>query len=168
MTQQLDYTASPGKDILHHLFHSGSFMNPAALLDGLTPEQATSRPEGLPHSIAEVVAHAHFWLNWVVNIARGGAPIPTPHAAVGWPEVDAASWDRLRADFLDLVGAHESFTQQELDRPLFTTPHYGWEKHSVGSALADLAIHTSHHLGQIVTLRQALKLWPPPAGPYTW
>ncbi|WP_051964710.1 DinB family protein [Deinococcus misasensis] len=168
MTQQLNFTASPSKDMLHHLFHTGSFMNPASLLDGLTPEQASTRPESMPHSVAEVVAHANFWLNWILNISRGGTPIPTPHATVGWPEVSQEGWETLKQDFLMAISAHQTFTQAELDRPLFEQPHYGWEKHSVGSALADIALHTAHHLGQVVSIRQALKLWPPPSGPYTW
>jgi hypothetical protein len=29
-------------------------------------------------------------------------------------------------------------------------------------------VHSSHHLGQVVTIRQLLGLWPPPAGALTW
>ncbi|GGJ22324.1 DinB family protein [Deinococcus roseus] len=168
MTQQLDYTASPSKDTLKLLFHPTSYMGAAALLDGLTPEQATTRPESLPHSVAEVVAHAHFWLEWVLNVARGGEPVPTPHAAVGWPAVEAEGWETLKAAFLQNLEASQTFSQQDLDRPLFTSFYYGWEKNSVGATLAGIAVHTAHHLGQVIAVRQALKLWPPPAGAYSW
>jgi hypothetical protein len=29
-------------------------------------------------------------------------------------------------------------------------------------------VHSSHHLGQIITIRQLLGLWPPPGGTLTW
>jgi uncharacterized damage-inducible protein DinB len=31
-----------------------------------------------------------------------------------------------------------------------------------------MAAHNSHHLGQVVLLRQILGAWPPPSGSYTW
>jgi len=29
-------------------------------------------------------------------------------------------------------------------------------------------MHNSHHLGQIITMRRLLGLWPPPGGTITW
>jgi uncharacterized damage-inducible protein DinB len=34
--------------------------------------------------------------------------------------------------------------------------------------VAHVAVHTAHHIGQIVTLRQLLGAWPPPQGSHTW
>jgi len=31
-----------------------------------------------------------------------------------------------------------------------------------------MALHTAHHFGQVVTVRQSLGAWPPPGGGDTW
>jgi uncharacterized damage-inducible protein DinB len=38
----------------------------------------------------------------------------------------------------------------------------------VRDAIEHTAAHTSHHLGQVILLRQMLGAWPPPSGSYTW
>ena len=35
-------------------------------------------------------------------------------------------------------------------------------------ALVHVAHHNAYHLGQIVSLRQAMGLWPPAGGGWTW
>jgi hypothetical protein len=40
--------------------------------------------------------------------------------------------------------------------------------YTIEDALTHLAQHNAHHLGQIVTLRQAIGAWPPPEGSFTW
>ena len=40
--------------------------------------------------------------------------------------------------------------------------------YTVQQALAHIAVHNAHHLGQVVTLRQLMGQWPPPAGSWTW
>jgi hypothetical protein len=39
----------------------------------------------------------------------------------------------------------------------------GWD-----SGLLSAALHNTHHLGQIITLRQLMGVWPPPSGTITW
>ena len=41
-------------------------------------------------------------------------------------------------------------------------------RESRGSALLRGAMHNSHHLGQIITIRRLMGLWPPPGGTITW
>ena len=40
--------------------------------------------------------------------------------------------------------------------------------YTVRDALVHVANHNSHHLGQIITLRQLMGAWPPPGGGWTW
>ena len=40
--------------------------------------------------------------------------------------------------------------------------------YTIRDALVHMAHHNAHHLGQIVTLRQIMGLWPPPSGGWTW
>ncbi len=40
--------------------------------------------------------------------------------------------------------------------------------YSIRDALVHMANHNSHHLGQVILLRQVMGLWPPPSGSWTW
>ena len=56
-----------------------------------------------------------------------------------------------------------------LDQPItpaIELPELG--NYVVRDALIHMATHNSHHLGQIVTLRQLMGLWPPRGGGWTW
>ena len=50
----------------------GVHLEPGAVLDGLTTDQAHAKPHGLPHSIAEIVAHMSYWQEWFNNCAVAG------------------------------------------------------------------------------------------------
>jgi hypothetical protein len=76
------------------------FHGPAVVLDGLTAEQALAKPHGLPHSIAEIVAHMCHWQEWFNVCAVRGFTGATGHAADGWPSVPANGWDALRTRYL--------------------------------------------------------------------
>lgn len=54
-------------DIWKHLFATGEFAERARLLSGLTLQQVTSRPHGVPHSIYEELWHATSWQRIVVE-----------------------------------------------------------------------------------------------------
>jgi uncharacterized damage-inducible protein DinB len=84
----------------------------------------------------------------------------------GWPTVTAADWVRARDQYLqDLDRAVELPATGRIDPPL---EHPPMANYTVEDALIHVAQHNAHHLGQIVTIRKALGLWPPPSGSYTW
>ena len=141
-----------------------------ALAD-LTPVQAACRLPDAPHSIAEIVAHMAFWQTWFLDRCEGrDAPLVTP-AGLGWPAVDEAGWEAVRAGFLAglqrAVALGESDTRREmLLAPAIEFPPLA--RYTVGDALTHVAMHNAHHLGQIITLRQLIRAWPPPGGGFTW
>lgn len=159
---------TPSAELLEALCNSTGFMAPDKILEGLTPEQATTKLPGFPHSIAEIVAHMTYWSQWLVSVAEGNPPVLITNAAQGWPAVSPDMWEDLKGQFLAVGQAHKRFGPLELARPVLTEPYFGFEKQSVGAALASMSVHTAHHMGQVVSLRQALNLWPPPAGAYTF
>jgi uncharacterized damage-inducible protein DinB len=152
-------------------FQAG-FHAPAVVLEGLTAEQATARPPGAPHSIAEIVAHMWYWQDFFNRVAREGFRGFPEHADEGWPAVAAGEWDELRTRFLTAVQLTQqlALTCGRLDEKLLPAdfPVPFWQRETVGSGLLHGAVHSSHHLGQVVTLRQVMGLWPPPAGSMTW
>jgi uncharacterized damage-inducible protein DinB len=150
----------------------GAFLGPADVLDGLTPDQAHAKPHGLPHSIAEIVAHMCYWQEWFNGCAVSGFSGIPQRAEDGWPAVPADGWPAARTRYLDaidearrIVFASDSLGQALLP-PGVEIPFLTRE--SLGSGILHAAVHGGHHLGQIITLRQLLGLWPPSAGSMTW
>lgn len=139
---------------------------PLSALDGLTAEQAARRPNGVEHSITDLVAHMTFWQNWFCDRCDG---VPAPlvaHAPDGWPTPGA--WPEVQSAFMrgiDRAVALGSRADQPVTPPIEFPPlsHY-----TVRDALVHMAQHNSHHIGQVILLRQMMGLWPPPAGSFTW
>lgn len=150
----------------------GGFHGPAVVLDGLSAEQALAKPNGLPHSIAEIVAHMCFWQEWFNHCAKSGFTGSPEHAAEGWPAVSADNWDVLREQYLASIEEAKRIvaTSDSLQEPLLPpgVPIPFLAKESRGSGILHAAVHSGHHLGQIITLRQLMGLWPPAAGSMTW
>jgi uncharacterized damage-inducible protein DinB len=164
---------SPDPQLLAALIRGeAGFTRPEAALEGLSGEQAAAKPHGLPHSIAEIVAHMLFYQDLVNNVTTG-APLMLPrHASEGWPAVAVDGWDSLRERFLAALRRGEELTGNAaaLSRRLLPEGQefFGFEKHTAGSLMADIAAHNAHHLGQVVTIRHLLGAWPPPQGGMTW
>ncbi len=148
-----------------------SFLAPQAALAGLTPAQAHAAPSRSPHSVAEIVAHMAFWQDWFLDRCDG-RQVPAPaRAAFGWPSVATGSWSAVHERF------EQGFTralrladdEERTSQPIAPPLEFDFLKgYTTGDALAHLALHNAHHLGQIVVLRQQAGAWPPPAGSWTW
>lgn len=143
-----------------------AYMAPEQILAGLSPEDAARRAPGITHNIVEIAAHLAFWQQWFLDRCAGVAsPLPE-HAAGGWPLVAAADWEPLRSEFLDGLRRAIGISAQGPVRPAIELPQMS--HYTVEDIILEMAMHSAHHLGQILTLRQALGLWPPPGGSYTW
>jgi uncharacterized damage-inducible protein DinB len=148
------------------------FLGPSAVLDDLTAEQALTRPHGLPHSIAEIVAHMCYWQEWFNGCATEGFTGIAEHAAAGWPAVSSDSWNAVRTRYLSAIEeAQRIVTESDsLNDPVLPP---GIEiptlaRESRASGILRASTHSAHHLGQVIMLRQLMGLWPPPAGSMTW
>lgn len=130
-------------------------------LEGLSAGDAARQPEHLPHSVAEIVAHVQFWQVYLLRVI-GGEDLPDiAHAAEGWPQ--PGDWEVLRADFL-----RDSEKMREYARSEAFVQTLDRRGRPYGVALTNFAGHSLYHLGQAVSVRQALNLWPPPSGGDTW
>jgi uncharacterized damage-inducible protein DinB len=161
------------RDLLLSLLAGESdFRGPAAVLDGLTAEQAAAKPHGLPHSIAEIVAHMCHWQEWFNESAIAGFTHMDEHAADGWPAAPPNAWVTVRTRYLNAIEeAKRIVTESDsLNDPLLPPgvkiPTLA--KESRASGILRAAAHSAHHLGQVITLRQLMGLWPPAAGSMTW
>lgn len=152
------------------LVDTHSHLPPAATLAGLSPEEAARRVPGVPHSIAEIVAHMAFWQAWFTRGCAGDATAPVAAAADGWPEAPPERWPAVCDEFLGGLDRLAAVVGQlEPDAPLepgFPVPML--QGYTARDAWEHVAQHNAHHLGQVVILRQLQGLWPPPAGSFTW
>jgi uncharacterized damage-inducible protein DinB len=150
----------------------GGFHSPTVVLSGLTAEQATAKPQGLPHSIAEIVGHMWFYQDIFNRAAKGEFARFPDHAPEGWPSVGPEAWDQMRSRYLESIeeSKHIVETSTKLDEKMLPDgveiPIL--EKETYGSGLLHAVVHNGHHLGQIITIRQLMGLWPPEAGSMTW
>ncbi len=117
---------------------------------------------GAPHTIAEIVAHLHYWQNYTLALARGEPVAQPTHAAEGWPSAQPEDWENLRAAFLvGLAETKQLAREADLSRLVRGRDTLGYE----------LTLHVMHnavHLGQVILLRQLLGTWPPEGGGDTW
>ncbi|MDX2153113.1 MAG: DinB family protein [Bryobacteraceae bacterium] len=158
-------------DVQHLLIDTFAYMPPAALLGDLSPEDASRRLNTVSHSILDIVAHLNYWQRWFLARLHSEAAPMAQSAALGWPTLDATQWPTLSEEFLaglqtaTALGADPARLTQPITPAIEFPPlaHY-----TVADVLAHIAVHNAHHLGQVVTLRQAFDLWPPPQGSFTW
>jgi uncharacterized damage-inducible protein DinB len=158
MPQETFTTASP--KAIEGLIEEWSSFTPASrALDGLTPEQAVTKLEGWPHSIAETVAHMLCWQrNDLATIETGAEPHTTP--AESWPVVTHDDWPRLKDEFLASLEKSREIARnpENLDRFILGG------RISVGLRLVWFTGHNAYHLGQVVLMRRIIGAWPPPGG----
>lgn len=157
MPEEIFTTASP--KAIEGLIEEWSSFTPASrVLDDLTPEQAVTKLEGWPHSIAETVAHMLCWQkNDIATIETGAEPKVTPEE--NWPAVTKDDWPRLKDEFLaSLAKSREMALTENLDRLILGG------KFSVGLRMVWFTGHNAYHLGQVVFMRRILGAWPPPGG----
>ena len=142
----------------------GEFTPAERALDGLTPEQAIAKPEHVPHSVAEIVAHMVFWQKRLLKAWKTGKSSGSVEsAAQGWPKVKKSDWPRLKEVYL--AGLEES--QKVARNPELLNRVQG-SNYTVGFRLLSHLGHDAYHLGQIVLIRRMIGVWPPPGGGDTW
>lgn len=153
-----------------------SHADPTACVEDVSAELAWRRVEGFPHSIAALVFHMNYWMNYELRRIRGERPTFPEHAAESWPTADAVvtaeEWDQLRRDFAWFLAEYEKTAQsssQDLERQVESTRE-GDKKYagSVQSVLWQMVVHNSYHVGQIAMIRRMLGAWPPRGGGDTW
>jgi uncharacterized damage-inducible protein DinB len=157
---------------LQSILHGAhAYLSPSAALAGLSATHASHRPTHSGHSIAEIVAHMAFWQNWFLDRCDGIAiPVPAP-AAQGWPAVPYGEWDDLLARFESGFKRAVTLADNEGRSTRRVSPSIEFEpfaNYTTADALIHVALHNAHHVGQVITLRQQLGAWPPPAGSWTW
>ena len=146
-------------------------LSPGHTLDSLTPEDADRRLPGANHSVAEIVAHMNFWASWFCDRCEGTHTPMVQQAASGWPAVAPGSWVDVQRQFLTTLDRAVRLGDDASARHTRITPAIEFPplaEYTISDALVHVSVHTAHHLGQVVVLRQMMGKWPPPSGSWTW
>jgi uncharacterized damage-inducible protein DinB len=137
---------------------------------------AGQAPTGLPHSIAQLVGHMTFWMEYELARIGGEAPQYPERAALSWPAEPRPEseerWLEAIRRFAACLHGMEELVQAgpgALGRPVPPTdPVHSRQAESVEAVLWQTVVHNSYHLGQVAQVRRALGAWPPEDGGDTW
>jgi len=157
---------------LTQLLHGqGAHVDPLACIEDLDAPLASQRIPNFPHSIADLVFHMNYWMNYELKRIRGQKPKYPEHNAESFPTTPQ-NWDQLRRDFswfLQEFSKLGESTPQELARQIESI-HDGDKKvaNTVEAIISQMIAHNSYHTGQIAMIRRALNAWPPKSGSDTW
>jgi len=147
-------------DQLARAFNGDAWSGPSlqATLQGITAEQAASRPVPAAHSIWELVLHLATWARVVHARVSTGQEQPVPDD-VDWPAVPAATPEAWAQAQEALVAAHtqvirllSTLTDEQLSQPVGRPD----TDVTVYVLLHGLAQHYLYHAGQVALLRKAL------------
>lgn len=141
------------------------FTDASDILDGLSPEQAVTKREGWPYSVAEQVAHMLFYQERSLRTIETGLEADVPTAADGWPAVTEDDWPRLKDDFLAILEKNRELARNP---DILDKPYPANSRVTIGFYLLHMVTHDCYHLGQIALLRRLMGAWPPPNGGNTW
>jgi uncharacterized damage-inducible protein DinB len=131
-------------------------------LDGLSAEQAASKPVAGAHSIWELVLHMTGWAREVTARLAGRAAQEPP--AGDWPVTGEPTPARWHAAHSDLFSAHDDLVAavRRLDADMLMRPVIDFRDNALGTGLSHyvtlhgLIHHTVYHAGQIAVVRRAL------------
>jgi uncharacterized damage-inducible protein DinB len=162
--------------VIELLRGKGAHADPVACVEDLAAELAVRHVEGFPHSIAELVFHLNYWMEYELRRIRGGKPTLPEHNSESFPSAgsffSAEGWDDLKntfvallADFTALATSSEKAMQRQIE-----SVHERDTKiaGTLEASLWQMVAHNSYHIGQIAMLRRALNVWPPRGGGVNW
>jgi uncharacterized damage-inducible protein DinB len=149
----------------------GAHVDPIACIEDVDTDLAQSRIAPFPHSIADLVFHMNYWMNYELKRIRGEKPKYPEHNAESFPSTPQ-NWDQLKRDLSWFLAEFASLAQsphEDLDRQVESI-HPGDKQQSstLEAILWQMVAHNSYHTGQIAMLRRMLGVWPPKSGGDTW
>ncbi len=121
------------------------------------------RPEALPYSVWELVEHIRRAQHDILVYCRNASYEMPDWPGDYWPEAPApsrpAAWDESVAQVEEERDALCDFARND-DVDLYDTVPSS-DEHTYLRELLLVADHNAYHVGQIVTVRRQLGLWPP-------
>ncbi len=150
------------RDHLVKLLQGGSaYLTVDEILEGLPADRRGARAENLPHTPWQLLEHLRLAQSDILEFSRTPGHVSPKWPDGYWPDTDTPpddeAWDRSVAAFrADHKAMQDLVADPKTD--LYTPLPWGKGQTVLREALLT-ADHNSYHLGQLVTLRQALGVW---------
>lgn len=130
-------------------------------LGGLPPDLRGAKAAGLPHTVWQLLEHLRIAQWDILEFSRSPDHVSPKWPEGYWPETeappDAAAWDSSLGAFRsDLQEMQDLVADPQTD--LCAKIPWGDSQTILREALL-VADHNAYHLGQIVSVRQALGAW---------
>ncbi len=130
---------------------------------GVPPKLRGVRPNGMPHSLWELLEHMRIAQWDILEFSRNPKHVSPDWPAGCWPGTpeppSAKAWDNsLKSFAADLAAMQKLVTSPKTD--LFARIPHGTGQTILREALL-VADHNAYHLGQVVLVRRLLGAWKP-------
>lgn len=162
MDKDLDNKDRSLRDHLLELLRGGSaHLDLDKAIGGLAPDLRGKKAPGLPHTIWQLLEHLRIAQWDILEFSRNKDHVSPDWPAGHWPKTEAppdeAAWDRsvetLRRELKEM---QDLVADPKTD--LYAKIPWGDGQTILREALL-VADHNAYHLGQIVSVRQALGAW---------
>ena len=156
------------RDHLIELLRTGSaHLGFDEAIEGLPADLRGSRTQDLQHTPWQLVEHLRITQWDILEFSRNSGHVSPKWPEGYWPDTaappDDAAWDHAVEQFRrDLQAMQDLVAEPKTD--LFAKIPWGDGQTILREAML-VADHNAYHVGQIVTVRQALGAWQPPALP---
>lgn len=156
------------RDHLLELLRTGSaHLGFDEAIEGLPADLRGSRTQDLQHTPWQLVEHLRLAQHDILEFSRDPGYVSPKWPEGYWPDTaappDDEAWDRSVEQFRqDLKAMQDLVADPKTD--LFAKIPWGTGQTILREAML-VADHNAYHVGQIVTVRQALGAWQPPALP---
>jgi DinB superfamily len=150
------------RDHLVELLRGGhAYVNFEKAIGGLPPELRGAKVSGLPHTVWQLLEHLRIAQWDILEFSRNPDHVSPSWPEGYWPETeappDAAAWDRGLESFRrELQEMQDLVADSQTD--LYAKIPWGDGQTILREAML-VADHNAYHIGQIVSVRQALGAW---------
>lgn len=133
-----------------------------AVIEGIPPESRGTQARGLPYSLWQLLEHMRITQHDILEFCRNAAYVEMKWPDDYWPKSptppSVAAWEHTVAAFRrDREALKQFVADPNVD--LFAKIPHGTGQTYLREALL-VADHNAYHLGQLVTVRRLLDLWP--------
>lgn len=132
-------------------------------VEGVPADLRGKRPDGSPHSLWELVEHIRVTQHDILSFCREGKYVELQWPKEYWPATAAPPSDATWGETIAAVRADRAAFQAIAADPevdLFALVPHGSGEQTFLREMLMLVDHGSYHIGQIVTTRQLLGIWP--------
>jgi uncharacterized damage-inducible protein DinB len=147
--------------LIEFLSGRGAHLDWKAAFAGIPPKLRGIRPEGLPHSVWELLEHMRIAQWDILEFSRNPKHVSPAWPAGCWPESpeppNPNAWEKsLKVFARDLDAMKKLAASSKTD--LFARIPHGTGQTILREALL-VADHNAYHLGQVLVLRRLLGAW---------